>query len=197
MIPVVCVASGPSFTEEQAALIVQAKAAGKCHVVVVNDNYRRVPNADVLFAADHKWWAHWIEDVREKFPGELWTICPDAARDFGLCRIKGRGRHGLSTEKGTIHTGSNSGYQAINLAWQFGAENFILVGYDMMRGENDEAHWFGSHPEGMGQADPAYFVPYFKTLYADMVRLGLRVVNCSPRTALDFIPSADLATELA
>lgn len=52
----ICVASGPSFSPEQAQAITAAQAIGAWRVIVVNDNWRRIPTADILYAGDASWY---------------------------------------------------------------------------------------------------------------------------------------------
>ena len=197
MTTAVCVASGPSFSEAQAVAIGATHRAGRCHVVVVNDNWRRLPDADVLYAADGRWWARYAADVAAGFRGERWTRDQDAATKYGLCWIKSRGLPGLSRDPSVIHEGSNSGYQAIGLAYHFGARRILLAGYDMQHRPGDPPHWFGRHPAGFTNSDGvAQWAPRFNRLADDLAAEGIELINCTTETALT-IPRGDLATELA
>lgn len=191
----VLAASGPSFTQEQADLIEAARAAGKIHVGVVNRTWERLPNADVLYAADAKWWDAYIESVRAGFNGECWTQDEPSARKYGLCHVRGKGLPGLSRDKTLIHNGGNSGYALVNLARHFGTELIVLVGYDMQHGAT--VHWHPDYPKGWGNANsPQAWAPRFTQLYADLTDDGIKVVNCSTETAITAIPRADLASVL-
>ena len=55
--------------------------------------------------------------------------------------------------RGVIGSGSNSGFQAINVAIHMGARKIILVGFDctLMKG----AHWHGRHPPGLNNPTQA------------------------------------------
>ena len=195
----VCVASGPSLTVEQCEQVAAAQSAGKCHVLVVNDNWRRLPNADVLYAADGKWWNRYWPEIESGFHGECWTQDADAAKRYGLCFMRSQGKPGLSRDPTVIHGGQNSGYQAIGLVYHFGARKIILVGYDMMREggkKNGKAHWFGNHPQGFGNAiHPQSWAPHYVRLGADLQSEGVTIVNCTITTALQW-PRADLAATL-
>lgn len=174
-------------------MIREAREQDKCRVIVVNDNWRRIPNADVLYAADVKWWNHYVNEVRASgFAGELWTICPDAARIHDLCFIKGRGGKGLSKNPHLLHTHSNGGAQALGLAYHFGGEPILLVGYDMQHTDG-KAHWFGKHPEGWGNADGCgEWVTGYDEIQADLKAEGIPIFNCSIETAIRTIPRAPL-----
>lgn len=192
---VVVAASGPSFDEAQAAEIGALRAADRVRVVVVNDNYRRVPAADLLYACDGRWWIHNLPAVRASgFAGELWTQDEAAARKYGLCRIRHTARPGLTRTADTVHGGGNSGYQAINLAYLFGARRIALVGFDMQP-TGGAAHWFGRHPvPDLDRRLPfATWIPRFRDLARDLAAEGVDVVNATRETALTCFRRATLA----
>ena len=194
----VVVASGPSLTVEQTQLVEDARVAGRCHVIVVNDNWRLLPDADVLYAADSRWWRlHWTA-VSTGFRGEMWTCKRETAKQYGLCHIDSTPRHqGLSRTPGLIHEGGNSGYQAIGLAYNFGATRIVLIGYDMQHRPGDRPHWFGKHPAGLSNAGGVKdWAPRFNALADDLRAEGVELLNCSLRTALT-VPRGDLAEALA
>lgn len=91
-----------------------------------------------------------------------------------------------------IALGRNSGYQAINLAFHFGASTIALVGYDMQH-TGGVTHWHGDHPAGMRNASTVKnWLSGFDALAADLRDEGLDVVNCTIETALTCFPRADL-----
>jgi hypothetical protein len=85
-----------------------------------------------------------------------------------------------------IHFGSNSGYQAINLAVHFGVSRILLLGFDMQVAPDGRKHWFGNHPGNMNNNSPyGLFIEKFGTLPPDLKKAGVEVVNCSRVTALE------------
>lgn len=95
-----------------------------------------------------------------------------------------------------IYFGRNSGHQAINLAWHFGARRFVLVGFDCTDGPQG-SHWFGEHPGILNKVSPyKKFAEAFAEIGADLKREGCQVINCSPLTALTCFPKGDLADVL-
>lgn len=98
--------------------------------------------------------------------------------------------NGLCTKEGTIHTGSNSGYAAINVALHKGFKRIILIGFDMSM-DGEKRHFFGDHPK------PLNFVSNYNT-FIDCFRTinpkdyGLEIWNCSRRSALEHFPRYDL-----
>lgn len=193
---VVVVASGPSFSVEQAELIAAARADDRCRVIVVNDCYRRLPNADALYAADRSWWRLHIDAVRAGFTGECWTQDERAAAEFGLQRVEMiRGNGLLPIADSRITCGSNSGFQALMLARLFGARRIVLVGFDMQRTAGLK-HWFGDHPKTLSNGDPRSFITHFDVVAQALAAESTHVVNCSEATALRCFARADLAATL-
>lgn len=94
---------------------------------------------------------------------------------------------GLCTRPGRIHTGGNSGYQAIGLAFMFGAARIVLLGYDMQRGPNGEAHHHPDHPGDLPNSPRermAEWARRFVELAGDLRRHGVEVINATRRSAL-------------
>lgn len=99
-----------------------------------------MPFADVLYAADSSWWQKHQPDFR----GEKWTCHPDAER-LGLNYI--RYEKGAGIGDGFVYTGyGNSGFQALNLALQWGCREIYLIGFDM-KYRDGKKHW---HPDHRG-----------------------------------------------
>lgn len=190
------VASGPSLTKGDCQLVSRYRHEDKCRVIVVNDNWRMVPNADALYACDLKWWIHHWNDI--EFDGAKYTQDEQAARRFDLnhvyCVTEGVG---LCLHPGTIHGGSNSGYQAINLAYHFGARRILLLGYDF-QWTGGTPHWFGEHPRPLNQPTGlGGWIKNFTPLKDDLEAQGVRVVNCTRETALSCFSRSTIDVELA
>lgn len=95
-----------------------------------------------------------------------------------------------------INQGLNSGYQAMNLAYHFGATRMLLLGFDMQR-TNGRSHWFGDHPGKLNVPSPYdEFVKRFGPLAKDLDAQGVQVVNCSTSTALECFPRGHIFEEL-
>jgi hypothetical protein len=146
-----------------------------------------IPDADHLYACDKTWWQKHIEAVKRTFKGKLYTQYrnpkeAEFARENGIEALEGAHSSGLG--KKVLHYGSNSGYQAINLAYLMGATDINLLGYDMGQtgGKN---HWFGNHPNGLTNGNYESFIPRFDSLAADLVKEGVRVTNYTRVTKLN------------
>lgn len=179
---ILCVASGPSLTREDAEF-----ARDKVHATIVtNTTFRLVPWAHIVYAADFIWWEQHLPEIkRMSIPGELWTCSVQAARQYRLNFIRGEvGREGLSRDASRIHTGTNSGYQAIGLAFHLGARRIILLGYDFQR-TNGRSHWHGDHTgKCHNHMDFKLALSRIPRLAIDLQSEGVEVVNCSRETAI-------------
>jgi hypothetical protein len=141
-----------------------------------NDSYRFVDYLDVHYACDTAWWQQWGNDIKLKFPGlEKWTQCKKTAIKYKINHISGRGGEGLSMRSNTIHFGSNSGFQQLNLAFLMGCKEFYLIGYTM--GKVDGlSHVFGDHPGSLQKNSPyTKFVRQFTTIQKEVKPL----IHCS------------------
>jgi len=181
--PIVCLGTGPSLTAEDVAYV-----RGKARVIAVNDAYKLAPWADVLYAADAKWWG-WHKGV-PGFTGLKYTAQPGAVRWPGVQLMHRSGLDGLDLNPRNVRTGFNSGYQAINMAVHFGAGRSVLLGYDM-RGD----HFFGKHPD---RTVPPFVLclAKFATLVPPLAALKIPIVNATRQTALTCFPRVPLEEAL-
>jgi len=182
MTAAVCIASGPSLTQEDVDY-----CRGKGKVYAVNDVHRLAPWADVLYAGDGSWWDHHA-GVPE-FAGEKWTVDRGAARRYGLKRIGIASGVPWSNFPGEIATGRNSGFQALNLAVLQGASSVVLLGYDM-GGVEGRRHFFGEHPGKLNRG--MNFPEWIKRFNRAAPHIKVPVVNCSRETALTCFPRKSL-----
>ncbi|MFN3585181.1 hypothetical protein [Phenylobacterium sp.] len=184
----VVVASGPSAAEADLR-----GCPGRARVIAVNESWRLHRGADVLYACDPGWWVY-RHGVPE-FEGLRITADAGAAEHFGISHVAlQEGQHRILTEPGQIGDGGNSGFQAVNLAVQFGARRIVLVGFDY-RGD----HWHGRHGGNLANPGANQLAVWSQRLDAEAARLrslGLEVFNTSPTSALRAYPLRDLASAL-
>lgn len=197
--PVVIVGSGPSLSDEQCTTIAARRAADACRVIVTNDNYRRVPGADILFAGDHPWWRVWAADVAKVAPKiERWS-CEPKCREYGAQVWPATPGRGIAERsENAIKRGSSSGFMAVGLALKFQARHIVLVGMDCKRGKDKQAHWFGDHhPKKLPSPQPFdLWRDEFDSLAEPAKKLGIRIVNCTIDTAITKLPRSTLKAEL-
>jgi hypothetical protein len=167
----------------------------RARVIAINDAYTLAPWADVLYAADRKW-IDWHDGV-PSFHGAKYTIAShDTTTRPDWYVMANTGMLGLEPDPHGLRAGHNGGYQAINLAVHMGAKRIVLLGYDMRLSPEGVSHWFGEHPDA--QASPyAAMRAAFESLVEPLAALGIAVVNCSRRTALETFPCVPLDVALA
>lgn len=187
---VAILASGPSLASEELSLL------RGLPVIAINDSWRKYPDAEILYACDPPWWKH--HGGVPQFLGERWSqhkgpaSWPAEAAAMGISVIRSAAQPGISTDPERIHTGSNSGFQALNLAILGGASRILLLGYDMQE-SGGKSHWFGDHPGTLKRTSPyAVFRKAFEDAADQIARLGVEVINCSRETSLTCFPRVAL-----
>jgi hypothetical protein len=156
----------------------------KGRIIAVKQSVLLRPDADLLwFGGEH------TEKIAlpliPKFTGKYMAVrgksCPQLPPE-----VRRVGRWKDHTTLSSIQTavcGYDTGTSAINLAYLFGASEVVLLGYDMRGGR-----WFNgeiAHPMPMIPQShfDGHMAPLPK-LAKDCEKKGLRVVNCSPISAV-------------
>lgn len=199
---VVILASGPSLSEIQCRQVQEwresaggAGAAATRRVISINTTFRRAPWADIIYGCDAPWWNAYYAEARAACAGAFWTQDKKALHHETMQRVESRPAPGLGRSAGIIHQGGNSGFQAVNLAYQAGAARMVLLGFDMSCG-----HWHGDHPAPLTNTR-AFMLPNwisgFARLAADLREAGVDVVNATPGSALTCFPHVDLGEAIA
>lgn len=193
---VIC-ASGPSMLHVDLAHLRRFRS---WRVMAVNNTWELVPWANVLYAGDLQWWERYW-DKAQTFEGERWTCDAFAAQRYKLRRVTVREGYGLCRAPGCVNSGGNSGYQAVNLAWHFGARKIVLLGFDMHR--SNGGHWHGEHigmdGKDMLSAPPSHISIWrnrFDAMAQDMAANGVSVVNATEGSALECFPRAPMSEAL-
>ena len=172
---------------------------GRCRVAVINNSYQLAPWADLLYAADGKWWEYHV--AARGFSGLKVTPDAAAARRYGLNRVslvpetaEECARIFLGGD-GSIGHGGNGGFQTVNLVTAFGARRQIWIGLDFC-GE----HWHGKHPDALKNPRPQTLEKWRKRLDGqadELKRLGVEVLNVSSTSALTNYRKCSLPEALA
>jgi hypothetical protein len=159
-------------------------------VLAVNNTWALLPWAHAMYAGDRQWWNAYAEQV--SFCGERWTRDPLSAQRHRLRLATWRDGTGLCKTPWHLHSGGNSGHQAINLAYHFGARRIVLLGFDMHR--SDGGHWHGEHHGMLSAPNPhiAAWREMMLPLAQDLRDAGVDVVNATPGTALEAFPKRPL-----
>lgn len=191
------IASGASLTKEDVDFL-----AYRMPVIAVSDAWKLCPSAKYLYSCDAKWWQY-HDGVPEYRGTKVGLDSKITYPDVKLLRMRTKPNprgskyspiildEGLDDDPRFLRTGCNSGYQAINLAYHLGANRIILLGFDMKG-----SHFFGEHPEEIrpgGTGSPfALWIAKFKTLADAFQERGIKVINCTPDSALPWFEKRDL-----
>lgn len=113
-----------------------------------------------------------------------------ASIEFDLIHCPSANKPGLGKDR--LHTGGNSGYQAVNLAYLLGASRICLLGYDMQP-TGGKTHWHGDHKKLSNPTPGSYkrWRQHFTRLHQDLVAEGVELINCTRETALT-VPRMEL-----
>lgn len=183
------VATGPSLSQSVANKIATRR------LVLVSDSYKLFKKSEILYSCDSAWWRENKSSIL--FDAQRFTcttpdsLKPLVADKYGLTVVKAKHGRGFSFDPENIHYGSNSGFQAINLAILFGAQRIVLVGFDMQL-VHGKRHFFGDHPEGLrNMKSYATFIPNFN-LAAKRLPSNIQIFNATPGSALECFPKVDL-----
>lgn len=104
----------------------------------------------------------------------------------------------LTDTPGVVGWGSNGGFQAINLALQFGAARILLCGFDCSLEKG--VHFHGSHPSPLNNPRQASVDRWRAILDAQapfLAQAGVSVINCAPHSRLTAYPRQPLLEALA
>ncbi len=184
----VILACGPSLTD---ADVLNAHGSAGVRTIAVNNSWRMAPFADALYAADPDWWLHCAPPL-DAFHGERWTQhrqWNQRPKPPKVQEIQSELGDKISDDPSYIYTGSNSAFQAMGLAINWGARRVIFLGLDLSRDPDGRNHWFGDYPDPIRncQSYPR-FIQAFETVAPILQERGIQVINASRRTALNCFP---------
>lgn len=190
------VATGPSAAQQPLGWV-----EGKCRVIAVKSSWRLVPFADVLYGIDKGWWI--ANSGAREFKGLRVSPSPTVCNVYRTQRVRLKPwARILVGEKGVLGCGlrsggGHSGFQAVNLAVQFGVKRILLIGFDMTL--DNGAHWHKDY-RGVSRPDAKRVEswriemdecsPQFETI-------GVDVVNCSSFSRLRNFRRMSLSEALA
>lgn len=191
---VAIIASGPSTKSVDLDLL-----RGKAKVIAIKENQGLVPWCDVTYGCDAAFWHNanglhqyagirvcYDARIRTNYPG-IYTIDIDKKQDTILFE-----------PPGIVGSGGNSGFQALNLAVQFGARRIVLTGYDVDGSRG--LHWYG-HNNGPGRTNPnddnfKRWRAAFEASASLLIEHEIEVINTSEPSALKCFPKESLESVL-
>lgn len=159
---------------------------------------RLAPWADVVYGCDAPWWKS-----KRGLPGFAGV---KLAHDTEICATY-RDVHKIEVEDhdlllfdkpGVVGSGGNSGFQALNIAAQFGATRILLIGFDMHA--SDGVHWYGRNvwrdANNPAHRHYAHWRDAFTRQAGVLARMGVEVVNGSSDSALLCFEKRDVSATL-
>ncbi len=179
---------------------------------MINRTWRLAPWADLLYAADARWWEHELAETQkdrslprlEAFAGlrvstdeRVKNMVPNVRRAPG----EDKPNLGISTDPHFIRWGRNSGFQLLNvLAHMVGkGGRLLLCGYDFKPGPGGRLHHHPDHTGPLKNPDAnsmAGWARLFDVTVPQFKQLGIEVINCSEETALTSFRRAHLVDVL-
>jgi hypothetical protein len=185
------VGSGPSMKTFNWALLDDPKK----FVVIINNNYTKLPNAQILYCTDEPWVKEHANDI-EDFAGVIYQGVLNLSNPPKHPVIDKRwhltGPHGYETREGSLRHGSNSAYAAINMcAAHLGFKKIYLVGIDMkwgQKGNKKTSHWHSDiRPHKRIDAEAVYnkMRAAYKTIKQPLIDAGVQVINVNTPEGTD------------
>lgn len=166
-------------------------------VIGVNDACVLGDWVDVLmFDARWYWWS--LEQCRS-FRGLKVTLnCHpelyDVSQEPGVNVMKYKYGHGLIRDPRYLNFNRSNGAAAINLAYHLGADEVVLLGFDMRR-VNGRKNWYDR--QEVSKPNPySRFLEPFPKIKRDAKALGLKIINATPGSKLKCFPFVALDSYL-
>ena len=191
---VALVASGPTAKKSNLAVL-----RDRARIIAINESYQLCPWADVLYACDGEWWK--LKNGVPEFHGLKISQDAEACKrfpDVSKIEVDKYSNEIKLHERGHIGAGGNGGFQALNLAVQFGAMEILLIGYDM-RVDLGE-HWHKRHYPPLSNPHPHDNMPRWRKALDGAAKvmnsLGVQVVNCSAVSLLQAYPKMTIEEAL-
>lgn len=177
------VASGPSA---KSAGVDQLR--GRLKVIALKESaYQLCLWADAAYGCDLGWWKHrkglrGFSGIKIGWDPRIASYYPDVKTI--TIRDNGRQKYAddlLFDQTGEIGCGGNSGFQALNLAMQFGVNRILLIGVDVHGRAG--AHWYGRNDWFKGNNPDGDNFLRWKKAFAEAAPVcrarGVDVVNAS------------------
>lgn len=190
---VAIVASGPSVKPADVALL-----KDRLTVFAIKKNVEIAPFAEAVYGCDYPWWRS-VSGLKD-FAGWRFAYAEKACNEFGAQKvgIDVRSDRLLFDQRGVVGSGGNSGFQALNLAVQFGARRVLLMGFDCQ--DRSGVHWYGRNTaRGMSNPGENNFRRWrvaFDMAAQQLREMGVETVNASPVSDIKGFPKRGVAETL-
>lgn len=170
------------------------------HIIGTNESYLLGPWVDVVFFGDKSTYTEHRNGLAN-FTGLKITSSNYFQGISGFEGIKHlhkdkRLKRGLSDNPSTLVFNNNSGAASINLAIHFGATTIYLVGFDMRDDVAGNSHWFGPARPKDAVSPYKKHMEGFPFIKEAADRLGVKIINCSPDSAIQEFPKMSVTEVL-
>lgn len=191
----VVVGNGPSMLSFPTAELDRPRV----RVLVANGGYKLFPTADVLMCTDRRWLAA-NQHLLGEYKGPMIIVTqpkvvtqPDPRMKLLRRRFIGDARTDPFARRDTLYEGWNSTSTSISCAVLRGARRIILVGVDLAPGPNGRRRTYDDSKDNLRNAEMRYArqVNHLTAQAMWVLRKGVQVINCSPRSGLRCYPYAD------
>lgn len=163
---------------------------GKVQVITINNTFQLAPWADLIYAADARWWDVHRKEVLKK---DGLKVSISETQYSEVLKLHNSGPVGFDPNPANLRTGSHSGYQAVHLAIHTGASRILLCGYDM-----HGKHWHPEHKTPLRTTDKDRY-PIWVTKYSELKKempKQVEIINCTLGSAIKCFPFAELSEVL-
>lgn len=194
---VAIVASGPSVKKDEVRLL-----EGRAETFAIKRNIEIAPWASAVYGCDYPWWRSVLG--LPHYRGLKLAYADRACAQYGCRKVDIPEIRPVLGDRlrfettGVVGAGGNSGFQALNLAAQFGAARILLIGFDCQ--DRGGKHWYGRNDAyQMSNPDHSTFrrwVPAFATAAGQLTERGVEVVNASPVSDIKAFPVDGVAATL-
>jgi hypothetical protein len=191
---VAIVASGPSAKAAN-----PAQLQGRLPVLAIKRSWELAPFCEAIYGCDAGWWQH--VNGLPQYAGLKLSYDRVAIDAYALKRVSIPDKLSNALrfgETGAVGSAGNSGFQALNLAAQWGATRILLVGFDLhARGG---VHWYGRNTAmRMSNPDEGNFArwrPAFDAAAPVLKARGIEVIDAAPQGALRAYPKMSIEQAL-
>jgi hypothetical protein len=184
----------PDWRGEAAAVVASGASAkkagvhllrGRLRVIAIKETHELAPWADAVYGCDAAFWRN--RRGLPEFSGLKISFDKTSFPEVKKIEIEDtRSEIFLFDEPGKIGSGGNSGFQAVNLAIQFGARKVLMIGIDAS--SRGGLHWYGEN-RGFKRSNPMAsnferWVRSFAKAAAQPEMRSVEVINASPESAI-------------
>lgn len=165
-------------------------------VIAVNKSFLELPNAEVLYFSDARFY-HWMREFHNKefseFKGRKITAALKkyfpTSNDLEFYKFTGTA--GIDMRHGCLRSNNNSGAAALNLAAQLGAKEIVLLGFDM-KFDGNKSHYHDGYPIKNRERLFDNMLKYFDSMAEALRDLDIQIFNTSMSSAITCFPKAPI-----